>query len=258
MKPNAHGTKNFASMNSMNEPDCAYYAQPEDLDQKAAEKFQIRNLAYTYDATAQLDSEAFKEMMNREILLEITANTVDVTYTYSIPHSASGTKYAAPEDSVYQEKVTIFDNAITGEELEAVYLYYYPIFSNGAESIKIVKPKEIDVDIYLLEMEIEGATATDLAKWRPDIISVDATTNTSYAIKLYTNIDRTIYGFTPDSMQNGKDGDGDAYIQTIGNRKATDVLFDVTIRVYTHQDPSTRYLEKHLVEEYESTYLKYD
>lgn len=245
VKPNQNGKKNFASMNSMNEPDCAYYAQPEDLDHRAAEKFQIRNLAYIYDATAQLDSEAFKTLMSREIRLDITTERVDVTYTYSIPYAENGIKYAAPEDSVYQEKITIFDKAVGDEDLEAVYLYFYPFYTEEDNEITIVKSNDSKADVYLLQMQLLGEIED--GDWWPTVRSIAAEDGISpNPIEVCSNMNPNTYISQAVTMK------------SIGNLKEVELLYDVTIRVYTHQGIENRYGKNYLIETYESSFLNYD
>lgn len=247
LSANENGTKDFASMNSMNEPDCGYYAQPEHLDQQAAEEFQMRNAAYTYEATAKLDSAGFMAIMNRDILVDISSNIVEVTYNYSIPYSegAGGTRYTEKNEAAYQETTTIFDNRISEEELEAVYIYYYPLYTKGNNTIQIIKPENLKVDIYLVEMKLDEAAA-DGRRWWPTIRSFKEDGQTPIKTELCSNLVRENCNLEP----------ADIKIKSLGNEKETIALYDVEIKVYRYQeDRAVAFVDRFLVGTYTGSFL---
>ena len=153
-------TSEIADIHSMNEETCAYYAQPSTLDKSAAEEFYRRHLGYGNNAIGQADSEELAALMNRTITIVIEKDDngnalATLNYTYELPYD-----YVAATDKVYTVSNTIYDGAMTGEDLKAIYAYFYPINTKGTDTIQIENKQQVPLDLYLIQMEGEGVSKT--------------------------------------------------------------------------------------------------
>lgn len=237
---NEFGQKNLAKLNSMNEENCAYYVQPEDMDQKAAEEFQVRNATYAYGPdVSQKDSNYFLEHMSREILINVSADAVDVVYNYTIPEG-----FTTEADRTYTVKTRIYDEALSEETLQAVSLCFYPFpyYEEGNSFITINNTYK-DIELYLIEQEVEEG----FQKEKIQIAQKD-TAGSSYTTSIYTNLKNEDFASI----------DSDCTIQygDLDNKTSTDVLYDVVISIYRPQ--TTTGVEYHMREPigtYEGTFM---
>jgi len=231
-------SKDLASVYSMNQSDCGYYAQTENMDQRAAAEFQIRNAAYVYEAVAQKNTDEFKKMMKRTITISIEEHMVDVTYAYEIPRG-----YTADEDRTFQETTRIYHD-LTGEQrLKAVYLYYYPLYSNrgDAESIVINNEKDLDVDVFLVKMD-EETESEGLLRATPTLEA--KTTGTGSSVKVNSN---DTFMLLTDNIQ---------FTNNFSNKETVTSLYDVTIEVYRFQsDSALAFSEADLIDSYTGSFL---
>lgn len=234
-------SRDLASVYSMNQSDCGYYAQTENMDQRAAAEFQIRNAAYVYEAVAQKNTDEFKKIMKRTITISIEEHTVDVTYTYEIPRG-----YTAEDECTFQETTRIYHD-LTGEKrLKAVYLYYYPLYSSrgDVEGIEIKNTKDLDVDVYLVKMDEEAAEA-GLIRTNPTLKA--ETTATGSVVRVNSN---DTFMLLTDNIQVS------ANTNSLANVEEVTSLYDVTIEVYRFQtDDSLVFSEEYLIDSYTGSFL---
>lgn len=236
IKENASAKKQLADINSMNQKDCGYFVQDESIEQKAASYFQAKNAAHVYEAVAQKDTAEFQKMMSRRIDISVEEDFVDVTYTYEIP---SG--YTAPEDQTFSTTTRIFDILVNDEELKAVYLYYYPQFGSGTDTIRIENSEQLDVDIFLIKMDIEG---TELI---PTIILDEGVNGIQreYATQICTNLEH--YNLRSTEIP----------VKDLGNTEETVSLYDIEVKVYRHQeDEDLAFGEDYLIDTYTASFME--
>lgn len=255
-----NGEKNLADIYAMDRTDCGYFAQEEDMDRKAAAEFKLRNTAYAYDAVAQKTVDEFWAMMTRHITISIgqtsieanaegagNGNTkkttyVDVTYEYEIPRG-----YTTDADRQYSVTTRIYDNQISEEELQAVYLYYYPFYSRGTDTLTIDNQQDLEIDVFVIKM---NGDAPENGVSQPQVPTIAVTegsgrTEGSY-VRVCTNLDITSYNRAANTIR----------VANLGNLKETISQYDVTIEIYSHQDNAAdAFGADHLVDTYEGSFL---
>ena len=223
----ANGTHTLTNINAMNAPDCGYYEQGLS-DENAVVQFDTAIRAYP-NSLGTLTPEEIREAMERKITIDITSvsgnETVKITYEYEIP---SG--YTAEQDRYYSESVTIFDNYLSDEKLNAVYLYYRPLYEGvGRDNIEVVNNNNLDVDVYLIKMKGTGYSEYNDTNYTPTIKvkeTAAASDGKSHAL-LCTNINKTTsfsYSVTGSTLR----------FTDLGNEESKDCFYDVEIKVYKH------------------------
>lgn len=246
----ANGTKNLANVNSMNDASCGYYVEDEDLALTAAETFQMRNKEYVYKKEARKESvtaadvETLMAMMSRDITITVNAGSVDVTYTYTVP-----TDYTDTGANTYTETVRIFENAVSGEVLEAVYLYYYPLHkktevATKKDTITINNSNgtKRDLEVFLIKMDAENPIGTNGYASTTDIVTSNSGNAGNKKLQICTNIT------TPLIM-----GDG-GIVKTLSNVTEIVSLYDVEVEVFSHAD-SNPFAEDNLIDTYTGSFL---
>ena len=177
-----------------------------------------------------LTKDEFYNKMERTITVDIASNagneTVNVKYDYEIE---SG--YTLEEDRYYSESITIFDNYLSGESLKAVYIYYFPLYEGvGRDKIEIVNNNNLDVDVYLIKMQGTNYSAYRDANYAPVVtVKETASNNGQSHSMLCTNIDRSLsfsYSVLGGTLRN----------TDLGNEKSTECFYDVTVKVYKHNN----------------------
>ena len=222
----ANGTHNLTNINAMNEPDCGYYEQSLS-DENAIVQFDTAIRAYP-NSLGTLTPEEIREAMERTITIDIDSvsgnETVKITYDYEIP---SG--YTLEEDRYYSESVTIFDNYLSDEKLNAVYLYYRPLYEGvGRDIIEVVNESNLDVDVYLIKMKGTGYSEYNDDNYTPTIkLNETASTNGESNALLCTNIKKTT-GFSYSVLGST------LRFTDLGNEQSQDCFYDVEIEVFKH------------------------
>lgn len=227
------GSYEMVNITSMNRSDCAYFAQESTSDLNVALEFARRGEIYT--GNAEVSSEEFLEMMTRTITVDINSEVdgtenVKVTYDYLIPAG-----YTTADNREYTEYTTIYDNYASGEELQAVYVYYYPLYGVSTRDTFIINnANDFDVNVYLIKMKDTSYNAYDDANYKPYVyvneteLSEEAKSN----LKLCTNIKETNLL----SFYNGTGSAAQLRVTDLGNAEKIQNLYDVTVRVYKHND----------------------
>lgn len=222
----ASGTQNLTQINAMNQADCGYFAQG-NSDNNATTEFANANSSYP-NSIGTLTKEEFYNKMERTITIDIESNagneTVNVKYDYEIE---SG--YTQEEDRYYSESITVFDNYLSGENLKAVYLYYFPLYEGvGRDKIEVVNNSNLDVDVYLIKMQGTNYNAYRDANYTPVVtVQETAANNGESHTMLCTNIDRTL------SFSYSVLGSTLRYTD-LGNEKETECFYDVKVEVFKH------------------------
>lgn len=226
------GAYAMANITSMNRSDCAYYAQENSAHNIVGSEYARRRQNYVnnYDMSAA----AFVEIMTRTITIDINSaadgsETVKVTYDYLID---SG--YVTEDNRHYIEYSAIFDNYASGEELKAVYVYYYPLYSNTSarDSFVINNAGDLPVDVYLIRMNDQTAGIFETANYKPTVdvnetnMGVDGKSNA----KICTNI--TLSNLI--TKYNGVGTSTKIKTADLGNAETVQNMYDVTIKVYQH------------------------
>ena len=226
---NGVGELDMVNIVSMNRSDCAYYAQqPSEHQMIGAEYARLRR---NFAGIADIGAGEFEDIITRTITIDVDVvagnnEKVKVTYTYQIP-----TGYVEEALRTYTQYSTIFDNYASGEALQSVYLYYYPLYGvTTRDTFVINNPNDLDVDIYLIKMKDDEYNVFNHANYKPyvylneDEARDDHTSNA----KICTNIIHSnIYGY-----YNGA-GTG-LRVTDLGNEETMQNLYDVTVRVYKH------------------------
>jgi len=230
---NSNGTKEIAKIREMNRDDCAYYAQDNTKDEIVAKEFKEWNDNYGSLAIDNLSQDEFLQRMSREIAVNIEQDesgnqTVQVQYTYTIPQG-----YVPQGSEKYVEYSTIFDNYASHEELQAVYIYYYPLYGNylgRTDSFKIVNESNLDVDVYLIRIKNVEYTAYKDTTYNPYISVVEKEEGLidESATTICTNIKagngvftHSVSGISVDKTD-------------LGNESSEDIFYDVEITIYKH------------------------
>jgi len=217
----------LVTVKGMNRTDCGYYAQLSGMNRNVAEDYYTKNGSYN-EAVEKLTVSQIEERMSRKITISMKDDdgnqNVKIDYTYDI-----GEGYTWPDDRYYSEYITVFDNYASGEELKAVYLYYYPLYgSTRTDEIVIENNDHLDVDVYLIRMKDNNYNAYNDAEYRPQIKVIEAGADeaTSY-VKVCHNISVPVFTY------NALSGDR---IQkaTLGNVQAKECMYDVTVEIFKH------------------------
>lgn len=247
---NENGTNNLANINSMDQSNCGYYVQPEELEQQTAAEFQLRNMTYVYEALAQKDVDAFRKMLSRTIVVTMSKDAVDVTFKYEIPRG-----YTSEEDRTYSETVRIFDNAMrteeTQEELEAVYLYFYPLFSDGTDKIEINNAENLEADVFLIKMDAENPHGTLMPAKSPVISVFESSLDREEGVakthlRVCTNMTSEEYSLQQKAIRIADLGGGEDVVS----------LYDIEIEIYRHQEEEAKaFLPEYLIKTYTGSFL---
>lgn len=246
LTPNVNGTKNLANVNSMNDASCGYYVEDEDLALRAAETFQMRNAAYVYKekTAAKVDVETLMAEMSREITITVNAESVDVTYTYTVSSA-----YTDAGQNTYTETVRIFENTFSEEELKAVYLYYNPLHKKTDVETKTdtilidnINGTKRDLEVFLIKMDAENPIGTNGYASTTDIVTSNSGNAGNKKLQICTNIT------TPLIM-----GDG-GIVKTLSNVTEIVSLYDVEVEVFSHAD-SNPFAEDNLIDTYTGSFL---
>ena len=225
------GELSMANIVSMNRSDCAYYAQQATEHTMIGEEY-VRLRGVVEDGE-EISGDEFQEIMTRTITIDIDRlvgdnATVKVTYSYEIPSGY------VDESLRYQTQYsTVFDNYASGEPLQSVYLYYYPLYGISArDSFVINNPDDLDVEVFLIKMKDNEYNVFNHANYRPNV-SLNETTrrddDSSHA-KICTNIIETNLNLHYNGTLTG------VRVSDLGNEEIMQNLYDVTIRVYKHNE----------------------
>lgn len=225
------GLQNMTEINAMNRGDCAYYAQSNsDLD--AAKEFEYKNQGYA-QSIAKLNEDSFRQMMNRRIIIDINDDgsgnqSVKITYEYTI-----GSGYTEPEDQTITEFITVFDNYDSGEQLKAVYLYYYPLYgSTRTDTIDIVNKSNLDVDVYLIRTQGTDYDEALELTYVPYInVSEKSSTDGQSHTTVCTNNETSIRTYSTTMGVAGT-----LEVKDLGNVQEKASLYDVTVRIYKYNE----------------------
>lgn len=231
IKDAENGTHTLTQINAMNQADCGYFAEGSETS-NAITTFLSANESYQDNPLCHgtLNTDDIYLRMDRTITVDIassgTNQTVSVQYNYELDPG-----YTRDEDRYYGESITIFDNYLSAEPLNAVYIYYFPLYE-GEDTINVVNNNNLDVDVYLIKMiKSQGSsnnTYTD-DNYAPKVElkeTVARANGESNAI-LCTNIN-VKSGFRY-NVPNGELRETD-----LGNEKSTDCFYDVKVSVYRH------------------------
>ncbi len=230
------GSYELVDITSMNRSDCAYFAQEKTQDLNVASEFDRRNEIYGSSAHAQLSVSEFQGMMSREITVQVSADAmgnenVKVVYDYSIPEG-----YTTTENRTYSEYTTIFDNYASGEELKAVYLYYYPLYgSTRTDTIKVENTSDLDIQVYLIKMKDADYNSFNDLDYAPHLKVAESTKadGDKSHTTICTNVNST--KMYKEYNQSG----GTIVVKDLGNAETVDNFFDVTVEVFKHKADQT-------------------
>ena len=232
LKDAENGTQTLTQINAMNQSDCGYYAEG-NVNSNAVTSFANANDTYETNPNClgSLSNNDIYTILDRTITVDIVSSggneTVNVRYDYEIDPG-----YTLEEDRYYSESITIFDNYLSGEDLKAIYVYFYPLYESE-DTIQIVNNNDLDVDVYLIKMK--GVPYSQFAddNYDPKVVLTEtskATDNKSHAT-ICSNIkktDRFEYN-VPNGLPRKSD---------LGNEKSVDCFYDVKIDVYKHDSTS--------------------
>lgn len=222
------GKQDLSHVYSLNQSDCAYFAQTENMDRRAAAEFQIRNAAYVYEATAQKTVAEFMGIMKRVITVSMQKHVVDVTYTYEIPRG-----YTAEKDRIYSETTRIFEDLTEEIDLKAMYLCYYPLYSSrgDAESIVIENMENQDIDVFIVKMEVAPPEDMALMMQMPSLDVKETLTNQPKSFtRVNANWENGTYIILNNKLQ---------FTPNFANIESVTSLYDVTVEVYRYQEDET-------------------
>ena len=227
------GSYEMVNITSMNRNDCAYFAQEETAHSVVAAEFARRREIHAN--AADKSASFFEELMTRTITVDVNSaadgsETVIVTYDYQIPEG-----YVAADNNTYTEYSTIFDNYASQKDLKAVYIYYYPLYSvNSRDTFVINNTGDAAVDVYLIRMKDATYNASADIDYKP-VLKVNETQaredNTSN-VKICSNI-------ANDNFQKTYSAVGlstSLRVTDLGNGEIVHNLYDVTIKVYRHDE----------------------
>lgn len=228
------GSYDLVNITSMNRSDCAYFAQEKEAHSIVGAEYVRR--AEIYDSDSEVTAAQFIDMMTRTITIDIAtaadaSQTVKVTYEYTVPDG-----YVNADSKEYTEYTTIFDNYASKEPLQAVYLYYYPLYGiTTRDTIIVNNLDDIDVDVYLIKMKDPAIYTTfDDSNYKPYVYvnETDLTEANTSNLKLCTNVDDD----NLISFYNGTGSSTSLLTTDLGNAEEIQNLYDITVRVYRHDD----------------------
>ena len=227
------GAYDMVNITSMNRSDCAYFAQESTSDLNVALEFARRGEIYT--GSAEVSSEEFLDMMTRTITVDINSEAdgtenVKVTYDYLIPAG-----YTTADNREYTEYTTIYDNYASGEELQAVYVYYYPLYGvSTRDTFVINNANDFDVEVYFIKMKDTSYNAYDDANYKPYVYvnETELSEESMSNVKLCTNIKAENLL----SFYNGTGSSVALRVTDLGNAEKIQNLYDITVTVYKHND----------------------
>lgn len=239
------GKQDLSHVYSMNQSDCGYFAQTENMDQRAAAEFQIRNAAYVYEATTQKTVAEFMGIMKRVITISLQEHVVDVTYSYEIPRG-----YTAENDRKYSETTRIYEDLSEELDLKAVYLCYYPLYSSrgDAESIVIENMENLDVDVFLIKMDVAPPENMALMKQMPSLdVKETLTSKPKSYVRVNANWENGTYILLNNKLQ---------FTPNFANIESVTSLYDVTVEVYRYQEDETlAFATEYLIGSYTGSFM---
>lgn len=216
------GTRSLANIYSMDRDDCGYFVQVDNMDAKAAANFKIKNDTYVFNAVAQKTASEFEAMMNRTITVTLkdngTVQSAEVSYAYQIPEG-----YTPTEDCKYAEGEEIYNNIVTKKALKAVYLFYFPRYGNGIDTIRIDNQADLEIPVFIVKMDMAQPET-----FQPEMIPTLAVQEGSVAADgkthavICTNLETGEYFAASSAIR----------ISDLGNGLDAVTLYDVTIEVY--------------------------
>lgn len=227
------GTYDLVNITSMNRSDCAYFAQEKGAHSIIGAEYARRRQNQVN--TSDISAAEFQDMMTRTITIDVNSavdgsETVKVTFDYQIP-----TGYVTEDNRYYTEYTTIFDNYSSGEELQAVYLYYYPLYGvSTRDTFEINNASDLPVDIYLIKMKDTTFNAYDDTNYKPNVYvnETDSREDGTSNLKICTNIRANNLL----SYYNNIGTTTAIQVTDLGNAETIQNLYDVTIKVYKHDE----------------------
>ena len=248
-----------AGIRSMSDPHAAYFAEMSVGTQEgeegmirsvtsnsaitAAKTFASRNLSYRNTQAAlgltapELQEAGFQSIMSKTVTISIAKNSasgttsVDVEYVYDC-----GSGYTDPEtdDRYYTEHSSIYNNYSSGETLEAVYIYYFPLYSPAMEArdhFVINNSSDTPVDVYLICMDSDNFTAYEHDTYRAALtLTEENGSGDGFLTKVMSNQCKAgIWQITDNKSE------ADLEIEEMGNFSKETAMYDVEIKVYKHK-----------------------
>lgn len=232
------GSFEMVNITSMNRNDCAYFAQEPTAHSIVAAEYARRREIYAN--AADMSASQFLELMSRTITVDVNSaadgsETVKVTYDYHIPDG-----YVSADNRNYTEYTTIFDNYSSQKELKAVYIYYYPLYDViSRDQFVINNYGDADVAVYLIRMKDSTYNFSVETDYKPVLKVYETQARVDNISNVNTSNVKICSNINPNNFQKQYSAVGlsaSLRVTDLGNAETIHNLYDVTIKVYRHDE----------------------
>ena len=241
----------LVNITSMQHSDAFYVKQPTQngqstMELEVAEKFLADHQLYG-KITGKNESEFktlswFVDNMERRIIVNIVKDTNSDAVTVDV-----SIEYTVPNDDVLQksdQKITklmgSFSTNSTAEFSKGIHVYFNPLNNhsnkNQRDTLVVNNKNDVKMPIFFIALEQDTSTGFNKMLYRPSLI-VNESNNVgvSHAI-VCTNLIGNV-GEIPGKI-NVMGGQKEIVIKTIGNATTQQVLYSISLQVYSHVEDS--------------------
>lgn len=236
-------TGDNVNINSMNRKDCVYLAENASHIENVINTYATSNETYkaTHPAYAK-NEEQIKSGLTRKITIDITrsalnANAVYVGLKYEFDCGEHVTEEA---DRYIIESETVAKDEENGN-IDAIYLYYYPLYGNAIAKDNIVINNDINLNVNVYLICLRGTDYTDYneANYRANVdinemfihseyIGLDA--RDALHTALFSNLESDKY------IVDDHNSTVNTEFRALGNAEIVTYQYRVDVDVYKHDD----------------------
>jgi len=239
-------TASEAKLNSVNLANCIYLAQHDNLADEAAYSFETANAAYANTpgvTTMVMNKSQFEQKMTRTITLEITGTGDSVMVTMTTDFDC-GAGYTSSDKRHYIiTETSVHDNS--DGEMAGIYLFYYPLYGNGAsrDTFIVNNRENLDVDLFLVAMENSDYTTSNMDSYRAKITVNERLIQSEYqGASARTGIHTGLMSNVPNSRWSINDNNTSVTtsMKPLGESSEGTYMYRMNVLVYEHDDDAFR------------------
>lgn len=205
----------------------------------------------------RINEELLSSYSSMDVVFQVPVNTQAHPRAISLDVAQNGEKVSVDLMYLVNEIQTVYPTyeVTLGSDgkMPAVYLFYYPNYNEGGESIVINNPDGLEFDLFLVK-RVDPALREDLATLATKELAYDCTidqkvSDRSKVAKVYSNAkERLTYTLDP-SVYTEKTMNGVNYNVTVGvdsrvesfaealvSEDKQERIYDVTVKVYDNEN----------------------
>lgn len=236
----------IANISSMNRSDCAYYVQPATEVESIVAEYWNRHQSFVGidvdgNHATTITQSTFNDLITRKMNIEYDGASVTVSYEYDC-----GSGYTSDADRRQENSTIVYNSYISGEELNSIYVYYYPLYASYSsvcrDRFTVTNTSEKEVTVYLIKMvDVTNYSTMNEANYRMDLHVNDMETSGLNAVsdqltEVCANIAEANLNTVDFNTVNT--GNEKALIKNLGNSSNQYVKYSIVIDVYEHKDGS--------------------